>query len=265
MLGHADAWWFCLFYSVTFGGFVGLASFLNTFFKDQYFPNDLTTGALYAGGFTTLCVISGSFLRPVGGYLADRFGGIRMLLGLYLGVAACMLAGWRSCLRWRGAIALLFMVMGLLGMGNGSVFQLVPQRFPKEIGVMTGMVGAAGGIGGFFLPNLFGGMKWLTGSYGTGFAVFAGISVLCLGLLLLLRARWESTFLVQSLAAPPGVLDPSSAPIGFNHAAETIRAVADTGLAIGGETHVMAGAPPRADRIDPEGIDEEQRRRLHDA
>ena len=66
--------------------------------------------------------------------------------------------------------------MGLLGMGNGSVFQLVPQRFPKEIGVMTGVVGAAGGIGGFFLPNVFGGMKWLTGSYGTGFAVIAGVA-----------------------------------------------------------------------------------------
>jgi MFS transporter, NNP family, nitrate/nitrite transporter len=81
------------------------------------------------------------------------------------------------------------------------VFQLVPQRFSKEIGVMTGVVGAAGGIGGFFLPNLFGTMKRLTGTYGTGFAVFAGVSLLCVGLLWRLRARWESTFLAPTL--PP--------------------------------------------------------------
>jgi NNP family nitrate/nitrite transporter-like MFS transporter len=201
VLGHADAWWFCLFYSVTFGGFVGLSSFLSTFFKDQYFPTDPKTGALYAGYITTLCVISGSFLRPVGGYLADRFGGVRMLLGLYL-AAGVALAGLAVLPPLIGAISLLFVVMGLLGMGNGSVFQLVPQRFPKEIGVLTGVVGAAGGIGGFFLPNVFGGMKWLTGSYGTGFAVIAGVCALCLVLLWRLRVRWESTFLAEALAAP---------------------------------------------------------------
>src|SRR5262249_23299569 len=86
VLGYADTWWFCLLYSVTFGGFVGLASFLNIFFKDQYFLLDSKSGEIYAGYFTTACVLSGSFLRPVGGYLADRFGGIRMLMILYLGV-----------------------------------------------------------------------------------------------------------------------------------------------------------------------------------
>ena len=74
-----------------------------------------------------------------------------------LGVAGAAASG--------GLFVLLFLGMGLLGMGNGSVFQLVPQRFPKEIGVMTGIVGAAGGIGGFFLPNLLGGLKQLTGSF----------------------------------------------------------------------------------------------------
>ena len=89
-------------------------------------------------------------------------------------------------------------------MGNGSVFQLVPLRFPKEIGVLTGVVGAAGGVGGFFLPNVFGGMKWLTGSYGTGFAVIAGVCVLCLAMLWRLKARWEGTFLAEALASPSG-------------------------------------------------------------
>ncbi len=199
VLGQADAWWFCLFYSVTFGGFVGLASFLNTFFKDQYFPNDPRMGAIYAGYITTLCVISGSFLRPVGGYLADRFGGIPMLLGLYL-TAAATLVGLALLPPLATAIPLMFAVMGLLGLGNGSVFQPgAVVRFTKEIGVMTGVVGAAGGLGGFFLPNLFGGLKWLTGSYGTGFAAFAGVSLLCVVCLWSLKGRWEGTFVARAL------------------------------------------------------------------
>jgi NNP family nitrate/nitrite transporter-like MFS transporter len=213
VLGLADTWWFCVFYSVTFGGFVGLASFLNTFFKDQYFPGDEKTGAVYAGYFTTLCVVAGSFLRPVGGHLADRFGGTRTLLALYAGVAVVML-GMAFLPPLGLAIALLFLGMGLLGMGNGSVFQLVPQRFPKEIGVLTGIVGAAGGVGGFFLPNLLGGLKGLTGTYGSGFAVFAAAGAGCVGLLCLLRPRWESTFLARqdrAPAEPEGDLAPAPA------------------------------------------------------
>src|SRR5436309_2267037 len=83
---QSDTWWFCLLYSVTFGGFVGFAMFLNSFFFLQF-----GVAKVHAGYFATACVISGSFLRPVGGYLADRFGGVRMLLVLYVGVGACML------------------------------------------------------------------------------------------------------------------------------------------------------------------------------
>lgn len=209
ILRHADTWWFCIFYSVTFGGFVGLASFLNAFFKDQYYPTDHKTGEVYAAVFTTLCVFAGSFLRPIGGYLADRFGGIRMLLLLYAGAAATML-----CMAMLPpvtlALPLLFVGMGLLGMGNGSVFQLVPQRFPREIGVITGVVGAAGGVGGFFLPNLLGGLKGATGSYGAGFAVFGATGLACAMLLLVLRYRWESTFLADLLtknATSPSMID----------------------------------------------------------
>ncbi|HVS39581.1 MAG TPA: MFS transporter [Gemmataceae bacterium] len=215
VFGQADTWWFCLFYSMTFGGFVGLSSFLNAFFANQYFPADPKTGAVYAGWFTTLCVISGSFLRPVGGHLADRFGGVRMLLGLYL-FAGAALAGMAFLPPLAGAIALLFAVMGLLGMGNGAVFQLVPLRFRKEVGVMTGVVGAAGGLGGFLLPNVLGGMKRLTGSYGIGFAVIAGISFLCLALLWRVKARWESTFVTQALhsaAASPAPAPASPAAV----------------------------------------------------
>jgi NNP family nitrate/nitrite transporter-like MFS transporter len=198
VLGHRDAWCFCVLYSVTFGGFVGLAAFLNSFFDGQYAVN-----ARLAGVFTTLCVVSGSFLRPVGGYLADRFGGIRMLMILYAGAAVTML-GMAFLPPVAVALGLLFLGMGFLGMGNGSVFQLVPQRFPKEIGVVTGVVGAAGGVGGFFLPTVLGWLKSQVGTYGAGFAVFAALAVVCVVLLLLVRARWESTFLAA--------LEPAAAP-----------------------------------------------------
>jgi NNP family nitrate/nitrite transporter-like MFS transporter len=183
-----DTWWFCLFYSVTFGGFVGLASFLNTFFRDQY-----ELAREHTGYFTTACVIAGSFLRPVGGYLADRFGGIRMLAALYVG-AGLMMLGVATLPPLPVCTALLFLGMGLLGMGNGSVFQLVPQRFPKEIGVLTGVVGAAGGVGGFFLPNLLGGLKQLTDSFAGGFLTFAAVALGCAAVLALVSRTWEGTF-----------------------------------------------------------------------
>ncbi len=120
VLKMRDTWWFCLFYAVTFGGFVGLASFLNVFFLSQY---ELTR--IQAGNFATLCVIAGSFLRPLGGYLSDRLGGVRMLLALYLGVGVTILGvSTLPPLGW--ATALLLAAMGLLGMGNGAVFQTRP-------------------------------------------------------------------------------------------------------------------------------------------
>jgi MFS transporter, NNP family, nitrate/nitrite transporter len=191
VLGQRDTWWFCLFYAVTFGGFVGLASFLNIFFHDQY---GLTK--VQAGNFATLCVIAGSFLRPLGGHLADRFGGIRMLTVLYLGVGVAML-GLSALPPLAWGTLLLFAGMGLLGMGNGAVFQLVPQRFPDEIGVITGIVGAAGGLGGFFLPNLLGGLKQWTGSFGGGFLTFALVGVGCAAALVYVSRAWEGVFVGQ--------------------------------------------------------------------
>jgi len=183
-----DTWWFCLFYSVTFGGFVGLASFLNSFFKVEYQLDPIT-----AGTFATVCVIAGSFLRPIGGYLADRFGGIRILVALYVGVALAM-AAMASLPPLGLATVLLFLGMGLLGMGNGSVFQLVPQRFAQQIGVITGIVGAAGGIGGFFLPTLLGGLRHLTGSFAGGFVIFAACNLGCAVAMAYVARSWEGSF-----------------------------------------------------------------------
>jgi len=208
VLRHHDTWWFCLFYSVTFGGFVGLAVFLNSFFHLQY-----QLDRVQAGYFATACVISGSFLRPVGGYLADRFGGIRMLMVLYLGVAVTM-SGLAVLPPLAWGTVLMFLGMGMLGMGNGSVFQLVPQRFPKEIGVITGIVGAAGGIGGFFLPNLLGSLKEVMGSFAGGFLIFGLIAFGCCGALVYVSRVWEGAFVARGgLAAPLKATEPVAVPV----------------------------------------------------
>jgi MFS transporter, NNP family, nitrate/nitrite transporter len=208
VLAVQDTWWFCLFYSATFGGFVGLAVFLNSFFKVQY-----GVTAVEAGYFATACVVSGSFLRPVGGYLADRFGGVRILAALYLGVAILML-GVAALPPLEMGAALLFLSMGLLGIGNGSVFQLVPQRFPKEIGVLTGIVGAAGGVGGFLLPNLLGSIKQLTGTFSYAFVIFAAMAVVCAAALVHASRSWEGVFLAKGGLAATPVAEPESALAG---------------------------------------------------
>jgi NNP family nitrate/nitrite transporter-like MFS transporter len=196
VLGHADTWWFCLFYAVTFGGFVGLASFLNIVFHDQY-----AMSRLGASNITTLCVIAGSFLRPVGGYLADRLGGVRLLLMLYLVAGLTMLGLSGSPPLVLGAV-LMCALMGMLGLGNGAVFQLVPQRFPSEIGVITGIVGAAGGVGGFLLPTLLGGLKQMTGSFGGGFLVFGVVALASAAAIVCVSRSWEGTFVAEGGLAP---------------------------------------------------------------
>jgi NNP family nitrate/nitrite transporter-like MFS transporter len=205
VLRERDTWWFCLFYSVTFGGFVGLASFLNIFFYDQY---GLTR--VQAGNFATLCVIAGSFLRPAGGYLADRCGGIRVLTLLFLGVGVLML-GMMTLPTLAWGTVIMFCSMALLGMGNGSVFQLVPQRFPKEIGVITGIVGAAGGMGGFFLPNLLGTLKQLSESYSGGFLIFALTGFTCAAALHYVSRSWEGAFVRQGGLASTVLAQPQLA------------------------------------------------------
>src|SRR5688500_10156468 len=185
VLKERDTLWLSFLYSLTFGGFVGFASFLTTFFHEQY-----QVSRVSAGDVTTLVVVSGSLLRPVGGWLADRFGGYRLLVLLLAGFAVCI-GAVATLPSVRVAVALLFVGMGFLGMGNGAVFQLVPQRFPNRMGIVTGVVGAAGGLGGFFLPSLLGAAKDLTGTYAPGLFVIAVVFLAGLVVLLELGARWS--------------------------------------------------------------------------
>ncbi len=181
-----DAWWLMFFYSVSFGGFVGLSSFLPIYFHDQY---HLT--AVNAGYFTAACVFAGSFARPFGGALADRVGGTKSLSIVYLVVAAVLLAVSRSALPAAATLALFVLGMGALGMGNGAVFQLVPQRFGRDVGLMTGLVGMTGGIGGFYLAASLGYAQQFTGSYAFGFVVFAGMALVAFAGITTVRLRWR--------------------------------------------------------------------------
>ncbi|MBJ6121756.1 nitrate/nitrite transporter [Sphingomonas mollis] len=187
-LRQADAWWLMGFYSVTFGGFVGLAASLPIYFTDRF---GLTT--VTAGYCTAACVFAGSLVRPMGGALADKVGGIKALSAVFV-VAAIALAGVSGVSTVWAALTLFVIAMLALGTGNGAVFQLVPQRFAAEIGVMTGLVGMAGGIGGFYLASSLGIAKQLTGSFQSGFLIFAGLALLALAGLTLVKGGWRRSW-----------------------------------------------------------------------
>ena len=184
----ADAWWLMAFYAVTFGGFVGLAASLPIYFTDQFGLTPIVAGYCTAG-----CVFAGSLVRPLGGALADRIGGSRALMIVYA-VAALALAGVAFAPTLAVALALFVVAMLALGTGNGSVFQLVPQRFQAEIGIMTGLVGMAGGVGGFYLASSLGVAKQLTGSFAPGFLIFAGLALLALLGVLLVKTKWRASW-----------------------------------------------------------------------
>jgi NNP family nitrate/nitrite transporter-like MFS transporter len=206
LLLDADSRWFMFFYSITFGGFVGLAAALPLYFTIHFHATGVAAGLMVA-----LIVAFGSGFRPVGGYIADRVGGIKTLSVLFAIVALCYLAvafmpegpapagadGWSLSqlprIAWI-AVALFSLGVLSLGMGNGAVFQLLPQRFRKEIGVMTGLVGAAGGLGGFFLAKSLAVSKGMTGSFMGGFVFFSLLALLGLAGLALVKARWRTTW-----------------------------------------------------------------------
>jgi NNP family nitrate/nitrite transporter-like MFS transporter len=189
ILKEPDAWWFMLFYGVTFGGFVGLSSSLNIYFNSEYGLDPVV-----AGFFTAACVFVGSLVRPVGGTIADRIGGIRTLSVMYsvAGLALIVLS-FKMPSVW-GAVSILIIGMGALGMGNGAVFQLVPQRFRHEMGIMTGLVGAFGGVGGFYLAATLGFSKQATGSYQFGLIGFAFLALVALVGLTFIKKKWRTTW-----------------------------------------------------------------------
>ena len=188
MFRDKDVHWFCFFYTVTFGGFVGLAYSLGMYFKDRF---GLT--ASQAGDLVALCTAVGALGRPIGGGISDRIGGIRSLYVYYTVACIALICGGLIGNLWLN-VASFFIACGAFGMGNGSVFQLLPQRFGKEIGLMTGLVGCGGGLGGFLLANMMGQSKQHFGSYLFGLLVFAGLCLLALAGLTQVKKRWRTTW-----------------------------------------------------------------------
>jgi NNP family nitrate/nitrite transporter-like MFS transporter len=187
VLKQGDCWGLMALYSVTFGGFVGLSSSLPIYFHSEYGLSSVT-----ASFVTAACVFYGSMVRPFGGFLADRFGGVQTLTVVFaiaavaLGLVSMNLPGVYL------AAAVFILGMLALGMGNGAVFQLAPQRFGGEMGLITGLVGMAGGLGGFYLASSLGLSKQLTGSYQAGLLIFAGLAFIALLGVSAVRKRWNA-------------------------------------------------------------------------
>jgi NNP family nitrate/nitrite transporter-like MFS transporter len=168
----AKCWVLSLFYFLTFGGFVAMAIYLPTFLTEIF---KLTPGD--AGFRTAGFVVLATTMRPVGGILADRIGGRTILLCVFPGTAA--MAVFLACpMMVPFTIGALGMAAAI-GLGNGAVFKLVPEYFPQSVGVVTGMVGAAGGLGGFFPPLVLGVVRKATGSFTPGFALLALFAIVC--------------------------------------------------------------------------------------
>lgn len=188
-LFEKDGWAFSLIYVVTFGGFIGLSSFLPTYFHDQFGVTKVEAGQL-----TMLAALMGSAVRVVGGFISDRIGGINTLSGV-LGVVAvtlvlCGLAGSSLPLT-----TLMFMLcFAALGAGNGALFQLVPLRWPLTTAVAGSMIGEIGALGGGFVPNAMGLSKQYLGTYLWGFVAFAALSIGMLIMLRFMQIRWTRTW-----------------------------------------------------------------------
>jgi NNP family nitrate/nitrite transporter-like MFS transporter len=207
LLKDKDTYWFMLFYAVSFGGFVGFASYMKVYLMDVYSEEMAKVGLeilkeenikVVAGYFGALTIFAGAILRPIGGALADRIGGVKALYIFYGAVLVLALINAFLILPFWFAILDMFLIMSALGAANGAVFQLVPQRFGKEMGIMTGLVGAAGGLGGTLIIKALGASKELTGGYSAGFLAFSGIVLLAIVGLSLVKTRWRTTWGVNA-------------------------------------------------------------------
>ncbi len=217
-LFEKDGWAFSLIYVITFGGFIGLASFLPTYFYDQFKVTKVEAGQL-----TMLATLVGSAIRIVGGYVSDRVGGITTLSGVL--VLVCVTLVFCGLASTSVAITtLLFMLcFAALGAGNGALFQLVPLRWPLTTAVAGSMIGEIGALGGGFIPNAMGQSKQLTGTYLWGFVAFAVLAAAMLVMLRMVQIRWTRTWAEKGGRARvvPASVDtpdygrskPSSAPI----------------------------------------------------
>jgi MFS transporter, NNP family, nitrate/nitrite transporter len=207
VLVDRDAWVFNLLYMVTFGGYIGLTSFLPTLFHDQYAIPKEQIGQ-YAAGI----IVVASVLRIVGGWLADRYGGLRVLttLGAVI-VATTCLAATIPASPWM-MVAILVVCFSAMGAGNGAVFQLVPLRFTTTTAVAGSLVGEIGALGGGFLPVAMGLSMESTGSFGLGFLSGTLLAAGSLAVLAYVMREWTTSWLTAGgKARVPGRVEPAAA------------------------------------------------------
>ena len=195
VLTERDTWVVMLVYSITFGGFVGMSSYVSLLLTTQYQISKVDAGFLMA-----LLSLTGAMIRPVGGLVADRLSGVRVLLVLLLAICACNFAFALIMPPLPGGVALLIGLYFCFGLGNGATFQLVPHRWRGKTGLMTGIIGAAGGIGGFYLPVVMSMARESTGSYQLGFATFGVLAALAFVLVAALHRQWLSWALPNEAA-----------------------------------------------------------------
>jgi len=171
-LADAKSWVLSLYYFLTFGGFVAMAIYLPIFLTEIFKLSPADAG-LRTAGFVVLATV----MRPIGGILADRIGGRKILLAVF--PATAVMAVFLACpMMVTFTIGALGMA-AVIGLGNGAVFKLVPEYFPQSVGAVTGLVGAAGGLGGFFPPLVLGAVWEATGTFTLGFVLLALFSVIC--------------------------------------------------------------------------------------
>jgi NNP family nitrate/nitrite transporter-like MFS transporter len=188
-LRDRKSWVLGMYYFLTFGGFVAMAIYLPLLLTDLFGLTPQDAG-LRTAGF----VVVATAMRPVGGALADRLGGRRILAVVFPVTAAMALL---LCMPQMVTVTL--GALGLaaaIGLGNGAVFKLVPEYFPGAVGSVTGLVGAAGGLGGFFPPLVLGVVKQWTGGYALGFVLLAVFALACLVVLVVGRAATPRRVLV---------------------------------------------------------------------
>jgi NNP family nitrate/nitrite transporter-like MFS transporter len=197
-LFEGDGWAFSLIYAVTFGGFIGLTTFLPSYYHDQF-----GVSKVQAGQLTMLAAFMGAALRVVGGWLSDRWGGVNTLTLVLVVVAACLLLTGLSTGSLVVTTLLLMLCFAALGAGNGALFQLVPLRWPMATAVAGSMIGEIGALGGGLVPNAMGLSKQYLGTYAWGFVLFAVLALVMLAVMRALQIRWTRTWAEKGGRARP--------------------------------------------------------------
>jgi NNP family nitrate/nitrite transporter-like MFS transporter len=160
---NSTLWFLCLFYFITFGAFVAFTVYLPNFLV-THFALDKVDAGIRTAGFIVLATL----MRPIGGWLADKFNPFKILMFVFIGLAfSGVLLSFSPTFKIYsiGVLTIAFCA----GIGNGTIFKLVPLYFSKQSGIVNGIVSAMGGLGGFFPPLVLTFVYKVTGQYSIGF------------------------------------------------------------------------------------------------